>query len=49
VRSFALQAAGAERLDVYRFVRPVPPAFMVDLRLSSYTDRIFPRIRPIQR
>lgn len=49
VRSFPVIAPGAVRIDLYRLLEPVKPVSTVDVRVASFSDRIFHNVLPISR
>ncbi len=49
VRSFPVQASGADRVDLYRLKGRIEPVTTVDLSFPSYSDRVFPGVLPITR
>jgi glycosyltransferase involved in cell wall biosynthesis len=47
VRSFAVSAPNAQRIDLYRMRGPVTPVSTVDVRITSFSHRTFRHVIPI--
>jgi hypothetical protein len=47
VRSFAVIAPNAQRVDLYRLIGPMQPVSTVNVRIESFSDRTFTGVVPI--